>query len=63
MKRFLAICVLISVVAIGCGGPKASDPKAPGAKEDPRIQRASPGGGTTTQQPSSLSKPTGKAAE
>jgi hypothetical protein len=56
-----------ALLAAGCGGPTNSDPKpAAGAKEDPRLKRASPGGagvGVTRQPQEQLKRPTGRAAE
>ncbi len=61
MKRMVLTCVAAGLLAAGCGGPKATEPKAVGAKEDPRIQRASPG--APTQQPGAFNQPKGKGIE
>jgi hypothetical protein len=55
-------CVAAGLLAAGCGGPKATEPKAVGVKGDPRIQRASPGG-AATQQPGAFNQPKGKGIE
>lgn len=58
MKRALMFAVVAIVFTSGCGGPKPSEPRASGAKEDPRIQRATSGSATQTD---SLKKAGGKA--
>jgi hypothetical protein len=62
MKRIL-ISAMAAVILAGCGGPKASDPKSAGGKDDPRIQRAGSGGGASSQQQGVIKAPSGKAAE
>ena len=62
MKRLMLTALAAGIVLTGCGGPKASDPKSVSGKDDPRIQRANTGGGTTQQQ-GMIKSSSGKSAE
>ena len=63
MKRLILTAVVGAAVAAGCGGPKSADPKATGAKPDPRIQRGEAGGGPATQGPAQFKKPSAGEAK
>ena len=63
MKRVIWTTAMASMLLVGCGGPKPSDPKSASGKEDPRIQRAGAGGGGASQQQEMIKPPSGKAAE
>ncbi len=62
MNRRLLTVAAASMLLVGCGGPKPSDPKSASGKDDPRIQRAGAGGGASQQQ-EMIKPPSGKSAE